>query len=127
MERDRRRRLQVRRVRRVRRRLGHAADAAGPRLPARLAVRLRGRRAARLRALQLALLQRLRGPAAGAPPAGARAALAPPAQRTARPLTAALLQAHYLSAPPLLELHKGGEHAPAPVPSVPSVGFGGFC
>ncbi|XP_041984170.1 transcriptional activator MN1-like isoform X3 [Aricia agestis] len=35
-------------------------------------------------------------------------------------------QTHYLSAPPLLELHKSGEHAPA-VPSVPSVGFGGFC
>ncbi|XP_026730669.1 trithorax group protein osa [Trichoplusia ni] len=41
-------------------------------------------------------------------------------------------QAHYLSAPPLLELHKNGEHSggvpavPA-VPSVPSVGFGGFC
>ncbi|XP_063897909.1 LOW QUALITY PROTEIN: uncharacterized protein LOC110382226 [Helicoverpa armigera] len=40
-------------------------------------------------------------------------------------------QAHYLSAPPLIDLHKNGEHAsvaavPA-VPSVPSVGFGGFC
>lgn len=37
----------------------------------------------------------------------------------------------YLSAPPLLELHKNGEHgavpAGPPVPSVPSVGFGGFC
>lgn len=41
-------------------------------------------------------------------------------------------QAHYLSAPPLIDLHKNGEHAagvPAvpSVPSVPSVGFGGFC
>ncbi|CAH2217697.1 jg26464, partial [Pararge aegeria aegeria] len=41
-------------------------------------------------------------------------------------------QTHYLSAPPLIDLHKNGEHAggvpsvPA-VPSVPSVGFGGFC
>lgn len=42
------------------------------------------------------------------------------------------LQAHYLSAPPLIDLHKNGEHSggvPAvpSVPSVPSVGFGGFC
>ncbi|XP_050555191.1 uncharacterized protein LOC126911559 isoform X4 [Spodoptera frugiperda] len=41
-------------------------------------------------------------------------------------------QAHYLSAPPLIDLHKNGEHSggvPAvpSVPSVPSVGFGGFC
>lgn len=38
-------------------------------------------------------------------------------------------QQHYLSAPPLIDLHKNGEHAPAvpSVPSVPSVGFGGFC
>ncbi|KAM3959926.1 LOW QUALITY PROTEIN: uncharacterized protein ACR2FA_006065, partial [Aphomia sociella] len=40
-------------------------------------------------------------------------------------------QTHYLSAPPLIDLHKNGEHAggvPVPaVPSVPSVGFGGFC
>ncbi|KAJ8707557.1 hypothetical protein PYW08_010809 [Mythimna loreyi] len=41
-------------------------------------------------------------------------------------------QAHYLSAPPLIDLHKNGEHSggvpavPA-VPSVPTVGFGGFC
>ncbi|XP_059047003.1 collagen alpha-1(I) chain [Achroia grisella] len=36
-------------------------------------------------------------------------------------------QAHYLSAPPLIDLHKNGD-APVPaVPSVPSVGFGGFC
>lgn len=38
----------------------------------------------------------------------------------------------YLSAPPLLELHKNGEHSGGvpsvpPVPSVPSVGFGGYC
>lgn len=39
------------------------------------------------------------------------------------------MQAHYLSAPPLIDLHKNGEHAGGvpPVPSVPSVGFGGFC
>lgn len=44
---------------------------------------------------------------------------------------AVMFQTHYLS-PPLLELHKSGEHAAAvsavpAVPSVPSVGFGGFC
>lgn len=45
-----------------------------------------------------------------------------------------VLQAHYLSPPALMELHKGGEGgapggvpAVPAVPSVPSVGFGGFC
>ncbi|CAG4981031.1 unnamed protein product [Colias eurytheme] len=36
-------------------------------------------------------------------------------------------QAHYLSASPLLDLHKNAEPSVPAVPSVPSVGFGGFC
>ncbi|XP_047519427.1 atrophin-1 isoform X2 [Pieris napi] len=36
-------------------------------------------------------------------------------------------QAHYLSASPLLDLHKNAESSVPSVPSVPSVGFGGFC
>lgn len=71
---------------------------------------------------------------AGPPPAHAQQVrpapfLTAPASAPAARLTAPSLQTHYLSAPPLIDLHKNGEVAggvPA-VPSVPSVGFGGFC
>lgn len=68
---------------------------------------------------------------AGPPPAHAQQVRAPPAPGAGLPCPAdrPCLQTHYLSAPPLIDLHKNGEVAggvPA-VPSVPSVGFGGFC
>lgn len=66
--------LQVFWFRRLRRRCGvggrgRRRDAAGPRLPVRVAVRVRGGRAG-LPALQPALLQLVLAPAARAPPAG---------------------------------------------------------
>lgn len=74
---------------------------------------------------------------AGPPPAHAQQVrYVPSALRPLRPVCPCQLtrlspplQTHYLSAPPLIDLHKNGEVAggvPA-VPSVPSVGFGGFC
>lgn len=59
-------------LRGLRRRLGRGRHAAHAGLPVGVAVRLRGARAGRLRALQRALLQRVRRPAARAPPAGTR-------------------------------------------------------
>lgn len=129
--------FQVRRsVRGLRRRVGHGRDAAHARVPVGVAVRVPGGGGGRgggVRALQRALLQRVRRAAARAPPAGGcRVPEGPWPGVTSIYNAQRRLQAHYLSAPPLIDLHKNGEHSggvPAvpSVPSVPSVGFGGFC